>query len=204
MANEPFVIHANPLSSGTPIAGDLAAITGMDQGTVAAKLDAEIREEENRRMMDPNAYANVDSPYEVVKSAAEKVKAELMHPEMEISDEPNATTTEQAPGANEFSAQDMNDWDTAAEWANSMNPSNDDMTGASLAPNDTVDAGSVNGDEDMTNQSLDFVNSFEPTPEPQGPEVDVVPDDNAAGGEPVVGDEGQVQEDPSMVAGDSI
>lgn len=201
--NNTIVVKSNPLSNGTPLVDDLSAMSGMDQGTVAAKLDAEIREEENRRMMNPSRYPDVENPSEVVKAAAENTRAEINHPEMNLSEEPTPTTTEQAPGAGDFSAQDMNDFDKAAEWANSMYPSNDDITGAELAENNEPNAGSVNGDSDITNQSLDFVNSIEPTPEPQGPEVDVVPDDetsvanDAAGAEPV-------EEDPSMVAGDSI
>ena len=50
-----IIIKPNPLSSGTPVAADLAAITGEDQGTVAAKLDAQIRQEQDDMMMDPGA-----------------------------------------------------------------------------------------------------------------------------------------------------
>lgn len=188
-----IVIKPNPLSSGTPVAADLAAMTGVDQGTVAAKLDAEIRAEQDRRLMDPAAYSNVNDPYDVVKTAAETVKVELLNPELDISAE-NGTSDEQAEGADAFSVDDMNDWDTAAEWANSLYPNDDDITGASIASNEPVDAGAVNGDADMTNRSLDFMNSIEPTPVQPGPEVDVVPDDV---------DEGE-KEDPSEVAGDAI
>lgn len=188
-----IVIKPNPLSSGTPVAADLAAMTGVDQGTVAAKLDAEIRAEQDRRLMYPAAYSNVNDPYDVVKTAAETVKVELLNPELDISAE-NGTSDEQAEGADAFSVDDMNDWDTAAEWANSLYPNDDDITGASIASNEPVDAGAVNGDADMTNRSLDFMNSIEPTPVQPGPEVDVVPDDV---------DEGE-KEDPSEVAGDAI
>ena len=41
MRGEDIVIKANPLSSGTPVVSDLAALTGVDQGTVAAKLRGE-------------------------------------------------------------------------------------------------------------------------------------------------------------------
>lgn len=198
MHNNAIDIPANPLSSGAPVAGDLAATTGESQGTVAAMLNAQIREEQTNRMMNPSAYGNVSEPYDVVKSAAEKVKVELMHPEREFSDD-KPTTNEQAPGAQEYSIDEMNDLDTAADWANSMYPDDDDITGETIAENGTVDAGSVNGDADMTNQSLDFVNSIEPTPEPQGPEVDLVSDEEG-------GDTGEVieEEDPTMVAGDDI
>lgn len=197
------VIKANPLSSGTPVAADLSAITGMDQGTVAAKLDSEIREEENRRMMSPGSYSTVDSPYEVTKTAAENVRAELMHPEMELSEEPNATTSEQAPGAAEFSAQDMNDWDTIADVANSMNPDpSDDISGLDIAMNTQTTPGSVNGDEDMTNQSLDFINSIEPTPEVPGPEVDVVP--NTEGTVDETAQNAEYDQDPANAVGGEI
>lgn len=79
------VVNANPLSSGTPVAAALSAITGMDQGTVAAKLDAEIRDEENRRMMNPSAFPELDSPYEVTKTSMKNVRAELLNPEMDLS-----------------------------------------------------------------------------------------------------------------------
>ena len=199
MHNNAIDIPANPLSSGAPVAGDLAATTGESQGTVAAMLNAQIREEQTNRMMNPSAYGNVSEPYDVVKSAAEKVKVELMHPEREFSDD-KPTTTEQAPGAQEYSVEEMNDLDTAADWANSMYPDDDDITGETIAENGTVDAGSVNGDADMTNQSLDFVNSIEPTPEPQGPDVDLVPDEEGAD----TGEVNEEEEDPTMVAGDEI
>lgn len=197
MHNNAIDIPANPLSSGAPVAGDLAATTGESQGTVAAMLNAQIREEQTNRMMNPSAYGNVSEPYDVVKAAAEKVKVELMHPERDFDDKP--TTTEQAPGAQEYSVDEMNDMDTAAEWANSMYPNDDNITGETIAEDGTVDAGSVNGDADMTNQSLDFVNSIEPTPEPQGPEVDLVPDEESAAD--VVEEN---EEDPTLVAGDEI
>lgn len=204
MRGEDIVIKANPLSSGTPVVSDLAGLSGVDQGTVAAKLDAEIRSEQDKRMMSPGSYDNMNEPYDVVKYAAEKVKADLMHPEVEFSDDVNPSTTEQAPGANEFSAMDMNNWDEVADWANSMNPENNDLTGATIGMNEQADAGSVNGDSDMTNQSLDFINSIEPTPEQPGPEVDVVP--NADETEPVdeTGEVTEGEEDPSESAGDGI
>lgn len=204
-----IVIKANPLSSGTPVASDLAAISGVDQGTVAAKLDSEIRQEQDQRMMDPAAYANVNDPYDVVKTAAEKVKVDLMNPELQVSDDKEGGTTEQAPGANEFSAADLNDWDTAAEWANSLYPNDEDISGSDIAMNEPINAGSVNGDSDMTNQSLDFMNSIEPTPEQPGPEVDVVPGAEGAvdeapaepAAEPAAETE---EEDPNLAAGGEI
>jgi hypothetical protein len=58
----------------------------------------------------------------------------------------------------------------------------------------------------MTNQSLDMINSIQPTPEQPGPEVDVVPDGEVAGDDTgaVAGEGEQVEEDPSLVAGDAI
>lgn len=205
MNEDTLDFSVNPLRSGTPIAGTLAAQTGESQGTVAAKLDAQIREEQQKRMMNPSAYVNINTPYDVVKDAAKKVKVDLMHPEMDIPED-KPTTTEQAPGANQFSVDEMNDWDTAAEWANSMNPETDDISGMGIAMNEPVDAGSVNGDSDMTNQSLDMINSIQPTPEQPGPEVDVVPDGEVAGDDTgeVAGEGEQVEEDPSLVAGDAI
>jgi hypothetical protein len=202
MPSNDIVIKPNPLSSGTPVASDLASITGMDQGTVAAKLDSEIRSEQDKRMMDPAAYSNVNDPYDVVKTAAETVKVELMHPELDITDDKDATT-EQAEGANEFSVDEMNNWDTAAEWANSLYPDDDDISGESIASNELITAGSVNGDKDMTNQSLDFINSIEPTAETQGPEIDVVPDEGG-GAMDNTGDSNNDEEDPSLIAGDEI
>lgn len=199
MHNNVIDIPANPLSSGAPVAGDLSATTGESQGTVAAMLNAKIREEQTNRMMNPSAYANVSEPYYVVKSAAEKVKVELMHPEREFSDD-KPTTTEQAPGAQEYSVDEMNDLDTAAEWANSMYPDDDNITAETIAENGTVNAGSVNGDADMTNQSLAFVNSIEPTPEPQGPDVDLVPDEEVTVDDVLEENE----KDPTLVAGDEI
>lgn len=202
-----LIIKANPLSSGTPVASDLAAISGMDQGTVAAKLDSEIRQEQDRRMMDPAAYSNVNDPYDVVKTAAETVKVELMNPELDVSADNKPTTTEQAPGANEFSASELNDMDSVAELANSIYPDDEDITGASIAMNEPVSPGSVNGDSDMTNQSLDFINSIEPTPEVPGPEVDVVPDSEGTGaveGTGEVGGDGQEENDPALAAGGEI
>ena len=70
MHNNAIDIPANPLSSGAPVAGDLAATTGESQGTVAAMLNAQIREEQTNRMMNPSAYGNVSEPYDVVKAAA--------------------------------------------------------------------------------------------------------------------------------------
>jgi len=211
MASGNIVIKPNPLSSGTPVAADLAAITGVDQGTVAAKLDAEIRQEQDRRMMDPAAYSNVNDPYDVALTAAENTKVELMNPELNV-DKDKSTTSEQADGANEFSADDLNDWETATDWANSLYPDDDDISVSSIANDEQITPGSVNGDSDLTNQSLDFMNSIEPTPEAPGPEVDVVPNDAGAGGEGgdvggTGGDVGGVvdeNEDPSEVAGDGI
>lgn len=211
MHNENIVIKPNPLSSGTPVAADLAAITGVDQGTVAAKLDAEIRQEQDRRMMDPAAYSNVNDPFDVALTAAENTKAELLNPEFNV-DKDKATTSEQAAGANEFSADDLNDWGTATEWANSLYPDDDDISVSSIANDEQITPGSVNGDSDMTNQSLDFMNSIEPTPDVPGPEVDVVPNDEGAAGaggegDAAGGDAGGVvdeNEDPSEVAGDAI
>ena len=202
MRGEDIVIKANPLSSGTPLVSDLAALSGVDQGTVAAKLDAEIRSEQDKRMMSPGSYDNMSEPSDVVQYAAEKVKADLMLPEVEFSDDVNPSTTEQAPGANEFSA--MDNWDEVADLANSINPENNDMAGATIGMNEQADAGSVNGDSDMTNKSLDFINSIEPTPEQPGPEVDVVP--NADDTEPVdeTGEVTEGEEDPSESAGDGI
>lgn len=199
MHNNAIDIPANPLSSGAPVAGDLSATTGESQGTVAAMLNAKIREEQTNRMMNPSAYVNVSEPYDVVKSAAEKVKVELMHPEREFSDD-KPTTTEQAPGAQEYSVDEMNDLDTAAEWANSMYPDDDNITAETIAENGTVNAGSVNGNADMTNQSLAFVNSIEPTPEPQGPDVDLVPDEEVTVDDVLEENE----KDPTLVAGDEI
>ena len=197
MRGEDIVIKANPLSSGTPVVSDLAALSGVDQGTVAAKLDAEIRSEQDKRMMSPGSYDNMSEPYDVVNYAAEKVKAEVTHPEVDA-----------------LSAIDVNNWDEVADWANSMNPENNDLTGATIAMNEQggagagagagADAGSVNGDSDITNQSLDFINSIEPTPEQPGPEVDVVP--NTDDTEPVdeTGEVTEGEEDPSESAGDGI
>lgn len=195
MRGEDIVIKANPLSSGTPVVSDLAALTGVDQGTVAAKLDAEIRSEQDKRMMSPGSYDNMSEPHDVVNYAAENVKAELMHPEVDA-----------------LSAIDVNNWDEVADWANSMNPENNDLTGATIAMNEQGGAGagagggagSVNGDSDITNQSLDFINSIEPTPEQPGPEVDVVP--NTDDTEPVdeTGEVTEGEEDPSESAGDGI
>lgn len=194
MRGEDIVIKANPLSSGTPVVSDLAALSGVDQGTVAAKLDAEIRSEQDKRMMSPGSYDNMSEPYDVVNYAAEKVKAEVMHPEVDA-----------------LSAIDVNNWDEVANWANSMNPENNDLTGATIAMNEqggagasAGGAGSVNGDSDITNQSLDFINSIEPTPEQPGPEVDVVP--NTDDTEPVdeTGEVTEGEEDPSESAGDGI
>ena len=69
-----------------------------------------------------------------------------------------------------------------------------------MKENGTVNAGSVNGDTDMTNQSLDFVNSIEPTPEPQGPDVDLVPDEEVTVDDVLEENE----KDPTLVAGDEI
>jgi hypothetical protein len=68
--------------------------------------------------------------------------------------------------------------------------------------NEPLDAGSVNGDSDMTNQSLDFMNSIEPTPEQAGPEVDVVPDTEGDMG--AEGENNDFEEDPSANLGDEI
>lgn len=194
-------IKPNPISTDTPLAGTLAAETGEDQFTVAAKLDAEIRAEEEKRMMNPGAYAFINTPYDVVKSAAKKTQVELKHPEVDIVDD-KPTTSEQAPGADQFSVDEMNNWDNAAAWANSQQPNDDDITGMGIAMNEPVNAGEVNGDSDITNQSLDFINSFEPTPEQPGPEVDVVPD--AEGGTGDMGEVAPPEEDPSELEGDGI
>ena len=139
----------------------------------------------------------MSEPYDVVNYAAEKVKAEVTHPDVDA-----------------LSAIDVNNWDEVADWANSMNPENNDLTGATIAMNEQggagagagagADAGSVNGDSDITNQSLDFINSIEPTPEQPGPEVDVVP--NTDDTEPVdeTGEVTEGEEDPSESAGDGI
>lgn len=204
MHNENIVIKPNPLSSGTPVAADLAAITGVDQGTVAAKLDAEMRQEQDRRMMDPAAYSNVNDPYDVALASAENTKADLLNPALNVEKD-KATTSEQAADANAFRADDLDDWEKATEIANSFYPDDDDITVSSIANDEQINPGSVNGDSDLTNQSLDFINSIEPTPEAPGPEVDVVPNDEGDAG--AGGDVGGVvdeNEDPSEVAGDGI
>jgi len=198
------VVNANPLSSGTPVAATLSTITGMDQGTVAAKLDAEIRDEENRRMMNPSAFPELDSPYEVTKTSMKNVRAELLNPEMDLSNEPSATTTEQAPGASEFSAQTMDDLDAIADVANSINPDPyDDISGADIAMNQEADPSSVNGDSDLTNQSLDFINSIEPTPDQPAPEVDLVQGEETTGDNQKT-DDNQIEDDPNMALGGEI
>jgi len=198
------VVNANPLSSGTPVAATLSTITGMDQGTVAAKLDAEIRDEENRRMMNPSAFPELDSPYEVAKTSMKNVRAELLNPEMDLSKEPSATTTEQAPGASEFSAQTMDDLDAIADVANSINPDPyDDISGADIAMNQQSDPSSVNGDSDLTNQSLDFINSIEPTPDQPAPEVDLVQGEETTGDNQETEDN-QIEDDPNMALGGEI
>lgn len=194
-------VKPNPIGRSTPLVSGLAADTGEDQFTVAAKLDAEIREEEKKRMMNPRGYAAETDPLDVVKSAYKETKVELLHPELDIVDD-KPTTDEQAAGADQFSVDEMNNWDTAAEWANAQQPDDDNISGESFAMNEPLDAGSVNGDSDMTNQSLDFMNSIEPTPEQAGPEVDVVPDaEGDMGGD---GENNDFEEDPSANLGDEI
>lgn len=194
-------VKPNPIGKSTPLVAGLAADTGEDQFTVAAKLDAEIRDEEKKRMMNPRGYAAETDPLDVVKSAAKETKVELLHPELDIVDD-KPTTDEQAAGADQFSVDEMNNWDTAAEWANAQQPDDDSISGESFAMNEPLDAGSVNGDSDMTNQSLDFMNSIEPTPEQAGPEVDVVPD--AEGDMGGAGESNDFEEDPSANLGDEI
>lgn len=191
-----IIIKPNPLSSGTPVAADLAAITGEDQGTVAAKLDAQIRQEQEDMMMDPGAYANVNDPFTIVKTAAEKVKFDLANPEKSDSDEEKPTTTDQAEGADLFSA-DMNNLEDATQWANEQFPMPDQQPSEG-----TPDAGAVNGDSDITNQSLDMINSIEPTPEQPGPEVDLVSDGEGPASDEEVPDD--IKNDPTFVLGDEI
>lgn len=192
-------IKPNPIGKSTPLISALSAETGEDQFTVAAKLDSKIREEEMDRMMNPTGYASESEPFDIVRDAAQQTRVEGKHPELDIADD-QPTTDEQAPGAEQFSSNQVDQWDAVSEWANAQQPDDTDISAENFANNDPLDAGSVNGDSDMTNQSLDFMNSIEPTPEPQGPEVDLVPDDEGAD----TGEVNEAEEDPTLVAGDEI
>ncbi|MBO6034100.1 MAG: hypothetical protein J6Q22_22175 [Prevotella sp.] len=192
-------IKPNPIGKSTPLISALSAETGEDQFTVAAKLDSKIREEEMDRMMNPTGYASESEPFDIVRDAAQQTRVEGKHPELDIADD-QPTTDEQAPGADQFSANQVDQWDAVSEWANAQQPDDTDISAENFAMNDPLDAGSVNGDSDMTNQSLDFMNSIEPTPEPQGPEVDLVPDEEGAD----TGEVNEAEEDPTLVAGDEI
>ena len=192
-------IKPNPIGKSTPLISALSAETGEDQFTVAAKLDSKIREEEMDRMMNPTGYASESEPFDIVRDAAQETRVEGKHPELDIVDD-KPTTDEQAPGADQFSANQVDQWDAVSDWANAQQPDDTDISAENFAMNDPLDAGSVNGDSDMTNQSLDFMNSIEPTPEPQGPEVDLVPDEEGAD----TGEVNEEEEDPTLVAGDEI
>ena len=174
MTGDDIIIKPTPLSSGRPVESDLAALTGIDQGTVSAKLDAEVRKQTEDRMMNPTAYTLVNDPYDVQRSAAETVKEQLINPQYDIKPD-SEMTDEQAQGSDAFSAGEMSDIDDVAQMANSIYPDdaddnaasiiNDDFyTGHGKSPDDT--AGSVNSNSDMTNTSLDMINSIQPEAQP--------------------------------------
>ena len=174
MIGDAIIIKPTPLSSGRPVESDLAALTGIDQGTVSAKLDAEVRKQTEDRMMNPTAYTLINDPYDVQRSAAETVKEQLMNPQYDIKAD-SELTDDQAPGSGEFSAGEMSDIDDVAQMANSIYPDDEDDNAASMINDDfytgkgksTDDtAGSVNNDSDMTNTSLDMINSIQPDAQP--------------------------------------
>lgn len=136
-----------PLAPDNTLEKSLSLKSGIDRGTIRGMLNAEEAKEKRKQLENPHKYAYVKNMEDITTTAINNVKRDIE--KSPSPDDISGGTTEQAPGHEDF---DMDSMDGVAAYGNQVNPELDDGD---------VDAGSVNGDADMNNTSLDTINSID-------------------------------------------